>query len=74
MWWKFGRLVSKVTLGTEVQSSGEWLAFTDSSWQCYYMLGTATRSKLSMPFQVLGLLIFLGLGLRLPSKKYRNKT
>ena len=24
---------------------------SDSSWQCYYMLGTTT--KLSMPFQVL---------------------
>ena len=26
---------------------------SDSSWQCYYMLGTTT--KFSMPFQVLGL-------------------
>ena len=41
------------TFGTEVRSSGEWLAFIDSSWQCYYMLGTTT--KLSMPFQVVGL-------------------
>ena len=43
----------------------------------YYMLGITT--KLSMPFQVLGLLLyleeifFLGLGLRLTSTKYRNK-
>ena len=28
------------TFGTEIWSSGEWLAFIDSSWQCYYMLGT----------------------------------
>ena len=41
---------------------------SDSSWQCYYMLGTTT--KLSMLFQVLGLQLhlkeiffFLGLGL-----------
>ena len=36
---------------------------SDSSWQCYYILETTT--KLSMPFQVLGLWLhlFLGLGL-----------
>ena len=34
---------------------------SDSSWQCYYMLGTTT--KLSMPFQVLKEIFFLGLGL-----------
>ena len=33
----------------------------DFSWQCYYMLGTTT--KLSMPFQVLKEIFFLGLGL-----------
>ena len=51
----------------------------DSSWQCYYMLGTTT--KLSVLFQVLGLYcytdlkeIFLGLGVTLTSKKYKNKT
>ena len=45
------------TFGTEVRSSGEWLAFIDSSWQCYYMLGTTT--KLSLSFQVLGLWLHL---------------
>ena len=30
---------------------------SDSSWQCYYMLGTTT--KLSMPFQVLGVVVTL---------------
>ena len=49
---------------------------SDSSWQCYYMLGTTT--KLSMPFQVLKEIFFLGLGLTVTEinikKKYRNKT
>ena len=46
-----------------------------SSWQCYYMLGTTT--KLSMPFQVLKEIFFLGLGLTVTEinmKKYTNKT
>ena len=40
---------------------------SDSSWQCYYILGSTT--KLSMPFQILGLYLYLkeiflvGLGL-----------
>ena len=34
---------------------------SDSSWQCYYMLGTTT--KLSMPFQVWKEMSCLGIGL-----------
>ena len=46
---------------------------SDSSWQRYYMFGTTT--KLSMEFQVLKEILFLGLGLTVTSeKKYRNKT
>ena len=47
---------------------------SDSSWQSYYMLRTAT--KLSISFQVLKEIFFLGLGVtvRLTSKKYKNKT
>ena len=36
---------------------------SDSSWQCYYMLGTPT--KLLMQFQVLGLELHLKYSLRL---------
>ena len=72
------RIVSCAAVG-QSSCDGDWLQkvwygapesgwpSSDSSWQCYYMLGTTT--KLSMPFQVLGLwlhlkeLLFLGLGL-----------
>ena len=46
---------------------------SDSSWQCCYMLGTTT--KLSMPFQVVEEISFLGLTVtEINIKKYRNKT
>ena len=46
---------------------------SDSSWQCCYMLGTTT--KLSMPFQILKEISFLGLTVtEINIKKYRNKT
>ena len=51
---------------------------SDSSWQCYYMLGTTT--KLSMPFQVLGLwlhlkeIFFLGLGLTVTEINIKKST
>ena len=41
--------------------------------QCYYMLGTAT--KLSMPFQVLGVVntpVFLGLGVTVTESKIKK--
>ena len=52
-----GNLFKKVSYGAP--ESG-WPS-SDSSWKSYYMLGTAT--KLSMPFQVLKEMFFLGLGL-----------
>ena len=45
---------------------------SDSSWQCYYTLGTTT--KLSMPFQVLKEIFFLGLGLTVTEKRYRDEA
>ena len=64
-----------------IENSGDWLKqvsygalesgwpSSDSSWQCYYMLGTTT--KFSMPFQVLKEILFFGLGpTGLTSKKY----
>ena len=65
--------------GSAGQSSGDWFEKVlygapesgwpslDSNWQCYYILGSTT--KLSMPFQILGLYLYLkaiflvGLGL-----------
>ena len=57
LWWSVvSRHVIKIQeIGFKkfkVQSSGE-VGLHQISWQCYYMLGTTT--KLSMPFQVLGL-------------------
>ena len=81
--------------GSAGQSSGDWFErvlygapesgwpSSDSSWQCHYILGSTT--KLSMPFQILGLYLYLKeiflvgfigvtVTVRLTSKKYRNKT
>ena len=56
-------------LGSACQSSCDWFEkvlygalesgwpSSDSSWQCYYILGSTT--KLSMPFQILGLYLYL---------------
>ena len=50
---------------------------SDSSWQCYYILGSTT--KLSMPFQILGLYLYLkeiflvGLDLTVTIKKVQKQ-
>ena len=58
-----------VFCGSAGQSSGDWFEkyctelrrvvglHQISSWQCYYILGSTT--KLSMPFQILGLYLYL---------------
>ena len=43
---------------------------SDSSWQCYYMHGTT--SKLSMQFQVLKEIFFVGLGLTVTEIKIKK--
>ena len=67
-----------------IKNSGDWFKkvsygapesgwpSSDSNWQSYYMLGTIT--KLSMPFQVLKEIFFLGLGLTVTEINIRNKT
>ena len=57
------------TFGTELRRG--WPP-ADYSWQCYYMLGTTT--KLSVLFQVLGLLVLGVTVTEVNTKKYKNKT
>ena len=72
------------------QNSGHWFQIvwygapesgwpsSESSWQCYYMLGTTT--KLLMPFQVQGLglqlkeTLFLGSGLTPMERNIKKST
>ena len=57
------------TFGTELRRG--WPP-ADHSWQCYYIPGTTT--KLSVLFQVLGLLVLGVTVTEVNTKKYKNKT